>query len=206
MTTLTTPISDQFRRAIAGIPTENPLPAAQDRMRAIQQNAEQQMGESEAGRKLEKLRSRLAATSARVDQIHSQHEAAQKSHFDSLAGDSDSAVAESRARAMELHSQLTVLRDERDQLQGLVGDCERELKANQTATLNAARLDAIDRANSDRENALQVLHDLLTSDEAQTALATVAETGLFIAASHGDTATRYVRNRDSFLSSGAFIP
>lgn len=206
MLTQTAPITDQFRSAIARLPVSDPLPGAQKRMREIEQTAEQQLRESDAGSKLAKLQARLAATTARVDQIAGQHEAAQKSHFDSLAGDSDSAVAETRARAMELHSQLTVLRDERDQLQALVADCERSLKSDQTATLNQARVAAIDKAASDRENALQYLHDLLSSDEAQTALATVAETGLFIAAAHGDNITRYRRNVSSFLSSGQFIP
>ena len=189
--------------ALFGFPS-NRLSVAQQIVGAIAHKAETAMQGSDAVKRLETLRTRFASTTSRVDQIAGQHAQAEKEHFDSLSGDSDAAVSESRAKVLDLAATLDILTRERDALAKLVSDAVASRDEASEDAIEAARADTVANAVEERDAAFERLLSVVTSPQFQRDVEILASRHLVYAAVR-DSA-RYRRNASPFLSSGTFLP
>lgn len=192
---------DILFRALCGLPCYV-LPDAQAIVASVATDAEQALAASETGKRLETLRTRLAATTARVQQVSAQHSDAERSHFEALAGPDDAAVAESRARVLELHSQLSVLTDERDQLRRLLSDAENAALAERKNATEVARAATVAKCLAERNAAFERLKAIVTSDQFKADLRQFATAALVMSAI--PSAGHYRHNCQSFVSNGVF--
>lgn len=189
--------------ALFAFPSDR-LAVAQQIVRSISQQAETALQNSDATKRLETLRTRLASTTARVDQVAAQHAQAEKDHFDSLSGDSDDAVGESRARVLELAAQLDILRREVDAMTKLVADAVASRDEAREDAIEAARAEIVASAIEERDSAFARLLKIVTSPQFTKDVETLASRHLVASAMR--SGQHYRRNVGTFMSSGHFLP